>query len=84
MIAHADRARESAHRNARGPRSVRGGELVGPPLTMTRAELRAALGISKTTFYRREAEGYFDALRAPVPGKFSRRKVQEFVDGRRG
>jgi hypothetical protein len=79
VIAREVAARERGARNARGSRNV--GTFLS--LTLSLDEMCAAIGISKTTYYRNGAQHYAH-LRAPDRGRFSTRKVTEYVDGRRG
>jgi hypothetical protein len=50
--------------------------------TLTYREAWIKMGISKRTFYRLKAEGRFDRLMAPLPHRLSRKRVEEFINGR--
>ena len=52
-------------------------------LTLTYRETWALMGISKTTFYAMLHTKQLDKLRAPVPERFSREKVEAWLAGRR-
>ena len=52
------------------------------PLTLTYREAWALMGISEREFYRLKKQGRFDHLKAPLPHRFSRAKVEEFINGR--
>jgi len=48
-------------------------------LTLTHRETWELMGISRGLFYRLKAEGRFDKLRAPLPERYSREKVEAWI-----
>ena len=57
-------------------RALVGGVL---PLLMKARELRVALGLSRTTFWKLQRAGVFDTLRAPIARHYSGAKVQGWL-----
>lgn len=55
---------------------------VSASLTMTYREFIAEVGLSEREFYRLKAAGRFDDLKAPIPHRFSRKRVEEFINGK--
>lgn len=51
-------------------------------LTCTYREAWERMGISRTTFFALKAEGRFDRLMAPIGHRVSRKKLEEFINGR--
>lgn len=52
------------------------------PLTLTYRQMYELLGISERQFRKLKAEGRFDHLEAPLPRRYSRLKVEEFINGK--
>ena len=50
-------------------------------LTLTYRETWEALGIGRSKFYELLRLGVFNHLRAPIPERFSRAKVEAWVNG---
>jgi len=51
-------------------------------LTLTYRETWELMGISRSLFYELQAQGRFDHLRAPLPERYSREKVEAWIAGR--
>ncbi|HXI11339.1 MAG TPA: hypothetical protein VNM92_01670 [Thermoanaerobaculia bacterium] len=51
-------------------------------LTLTHREMWQLLGISRGQFYALKGQGIFDHLESPIPFRYSRAKVERFINGR--
>lgn len=51
-------------------------------LTLNYRETWSLLGISERQFRKLKAEGRFDHLEAPLPRRYSRVKVEAFINGK--
>lgn len=55
---------------------------MGEKLTLTYRETWELMGISRRQFFELQSRGKFDHLRAPLPYRYSREKVTEWLAGR--
>lgn len=52
------------------------------PLTLNHSECARLLGLSRPTFRKYRALGHFAGLEAPIPGRWSRPKVEAWLRSR--
>lgn len=52
-----------------------------PPLTLSHKDAWEVMGIKRSLFYELLKAGHLDHLKAPIPFKFSRARVEAWING---